>query len=48
MDQVGLLNGELVPNGFMEQECSSSTQHLTSEEEQEEVNALDELILKQM
>lgn len=36
MDQVGLRNGELVPNGFMEQECSSSTQHLTSEEEQEE------------
>lgn len=39
MDQMGLRNGELVTNNFMEQECSSSTQHLTSEEEQEEVNA---------
>uniref|UniRef100_A0A671KZU1 PHD finger protein 12 n=1 Tax=Sinocyclocheilus anshuiensis TaxID=1608454 RepID=A0A671KZU1_9TELE len=34
VDQVGLHNGELVTNGFMEQERSS--QHLTSEEEQEE------------
>ncbi|XP_056119417.1 PHD finger protein 12 isoform X1 [Rhinichthys klamathensis goyatoka] len=36
MDQMGLRNGELVTNGFMEQECSSSAQHLTSKEEQEE------------
>uniref|UniRef100_A0A8C2KFF4 PHD finger protein 12 n=1 Tax=Cyprinus carpio TaxID=7962 RepID=A0A8C2KFF4_CYPCA len=34
VDQVGLRNGELVTNGFMEQERSS--QHLTSEEEQDE------------
>uniref|UniRef100_A0A8C1UGV4 PHD finger protein 12 n=1 Tax=Cyprinus carpio TaxID=7962 RepID=A0A8C1UGV4_CYPCA len=34
VDQVGLHNGELVTNGFMEQERSS--QHLTSEEEQDE------------
>uniref|UniRef100_A0A9R1SIV5 PHD finger protein 12 n=2 Tax=Cyprinus carpio TaxID=7962 RepID=A0A9R1SIV5_CYPCA len=34
VDQVGLRNGQIVTNGFMEQECSS--QHLTSEGEQEE------------
>uniref|UniRef100_A0A671NPD4 PHD finger protein 12 n=1 Tax=Sinocyclocheilus anshuiensis TaxID=1608454 RepID=A0A671NPD4_9TELE len=34
VDQVGLRNGQLVTNGFMEQECSS--QHLTSEGEQDE------------
>ncbi|TRY64718.1 hypothetical protein DNTS_017751 [Danionella cerebrum] len=35
-DQVCLRNGELVINGFREQESSLSTQHLSSEEEQEE------------
>lgn len=46
MDQVGLRNGELVTNGFMEQERSS--QHLTSEEEQDEVNALYKVIVQQI
>uniref|UniRef100_A0A672R0D5 PHD finger protein 12 n=1 Tax=Sinocyclocheilus grahami TaxID=75366 RepID=A0A672R0D5_SINGR len=34
VDQVGLRNGQLVTNGFMEQECSS--RHVTSEGEQDE------------
>lgn len=41
---MGLRNGELVTNNFMEQQCSSA-QHLTSEEEQEEVNALDKVLV---
>lgn len=36
MNQLGLRNGELLPNGFMVQDYDSSTQHLSSEEEQEE------------
>ncbi|XP_051966783.1 PHD finger protein 12-like [Xyrauchen texanus] len=36
VDQVGLRNGELSTNCFMEQEHSSPAQHLTSVEEQEE------------
>lgn len=44
---MGLRNGELITNGFMEQECSSSAQHLTSKEEQEEVNALYKVFVQQ-
>lgn len=38
MEQVSLRNEEMLLNGFMAQ--GSPTQHLTSEEEQEEVNIL--------